>query len=166
MNFSHPQAATLGELVEARDWQSIAVIDADDFRQHWPLFLDEYLVGARDNLDDLLTLGVVCGGHAALSFADVTIDWLEQQDSADAMEMAVNALAGCWHPQLYRDDLDAELLDRLLRHGSRLAADGSALPGFPALLQQIVSMPAAQRLSAEQLEQLAIACGEAGKQAP
>ncbi len=165
MSFSNRQAQTLAEWVDARDWPAIGAIKPVAFQQQWPVFLNEYLTGTRDNLDDLLTLGVVCGGYPALRFADTTIAWLEQQCSPPAVEIACNALAGFWHPQLYQGDIDSALLDRLLQHCSPVAAQGNALPGYQALLQQIVSMPAAQMLSERQRTQLDMARGDGGEQA-
>ncbi len=146
MFLSKKSSMNLSQLVDARDWPLIARLDASRFQDHLPEFLEQYLLYSRDNLDDLLTLGVACGGNQLFELDRHTIAWLEQHCSPRAVEIATNLLAGCWHPQLYILPMDFGLLERLLSCCAQVTLAGDQLVSYQNLLDQLSDMPASSSL--------------------
>lgn len=141
MNESHTPKSDLMKLLDARDWPAIAAIAPDQFKKDWPRLLDDYVAGERDNFDDLMTIGAVCGGYDVLACDQLTVTWLQSQDHPRALEAACNVLAGCWQPQLQQAPINSLILQHLVDHSERLVLDRYAQAALTSLLQQLVELP-------------------------
>lgn len=160
MNESHTPTSDLMQLLDASDWPAIAAIEPDQFKKDWPRLLDDYVAGERDNFDDLMTIGVVCGGNNELELDRATVNWLLSQSHSRATEITCNVLAGCWQPQLYVEAIDNSLLRDLLKQSVRLRLDDDARHSLISLLQQVVGMQSAKDLPDDLREQMAEITGD------